>query len=230
MRLMKYGRKLMRSKIFILLLCLIQSMNIYSQTESETFVIIEIKSFFYPKKEVPTYWIIPQASIRGNTFDMYPLYIDTLSYNIIDEEKDTIPYLRDNMCINRKYEMILLGLLSKIDTKSFQVQCIRKRWNSRYRHFDSFNGHKLDIKVNALPVKGIFIKKTLAYQNYSDGQLKYTMFYVPISPIVIDESFYSNSKKKVIEFSDFSQFNPLELMPKELYDNSIVPIMIKYRF
>lgn len=218
---------LMKNRILFILLCMFYCHGLMAQSKCDKYVIIKMNINYSNNEFFDSYWLIPEKSILDANIKVYPLFVDTLSYNIIDAKKDTIPYLRANMQENGTYKIMLNEIVRKIEARHLKIQEIKKKWFISKKHFDSYIGKPTTIEVYATPIYGSFVKKTIAYSSTYANSLKYSDRYIPTSAVEIDESFWNTDAAEYLKIVDFCILNPFILIPKEMINHSIQPINVQ---
>lgn len=216
----------MRNKLLVFITFLLCSTaNIIAQESDSIYAVIKIVDEYDFKQSYSSYWVIPQKSIKRNNYDILPMYIDTIAYNIIDYPKDSILFLRDNLTINKDYKSFLETFLKELNLKGEKIQEIKKKWYTNYRHFDSCIGKPNRRTVYMAVIQGCLRRKKILFSNSYTKSKQGIIFYIPVSCTNVARYLMNDSDLIIIELSDFSYTNPYKLIPKEATNYSIQPII-----
>jgi len=221
---MKFGIMLMNYKVFVFIV-FFSALVMKVKANDSIYVVLKVVDEYDSKESYSSYWIIPTQDIKNNHYEIVPLFIDTLNYNIVDYPQDSIPFLRDNFTVNEDYKHFLDAFLNNLTLCEYKIQEIKKKWFIKYHHFDSYIGKPNNRTIYMSVVQGCFEKRHILFSNLYNRFIQRVVFYIPISYSKVNISLTSNNYLRIFELSDFSYINPYELIPKEMTNYKILPII-----
>lgn len=221
---MKFGIMLMNNKLFVFIV-FFSALVMKVKANDSIYVVLKVVDEYDSKESYSSYWIIPTQDIKNNHYEIVPLFIDTLNYNIVDYPQDSIPFLRDNFTVNEDYKHFLDAFLNNLTLCEYKIQEIKKKWFIKYHHFDSYIGKPNNRTIYMSVVQGCFEKRHILFSSLYNRFIQSVVFYIPISYSKVNISLTSNNYLRIFELSDFSYINPYELIPKEMTNYKILPII-----
>lgn len=214
----------MNYKVFVFIV-FFSALVMKVKANDSIYVVLKVVDEYDSKESYSSYWIIPTQDIKNNHYEIVPLFIDTLNYNIVDYPQDSIPFLRDNFTVNEDYKHFLDAFLNNLTLCEYKIQEIKKKWFIKYHHFDSYIGKPNNRTIYMSVVQGCFEKRHILFSNLYNRFIQRVVFYIPISYSKVNISLTSNNYLRIFELSDFSYINPYELIPKEMTNYKILPII-----
>lgn len=221
---MKFGIMLMNYKVFVFIV-FFSALVMKVKANDSIYVVLKVVDEYDSKESYSSYWIIPTQDIKNNHYEIVPLFIDTLNYNIVDYPQDSIPFLRDNFTVNEDYKHFLDAFLNNLTLCEYKIQEIKKKWFINYHHFDSYIGNTNKRTIYMSVVQGYFKRKHILFSSLYDKFLQNTIFYIPISCSKVKCEIEGDNVLRIIELSDFLYINPYKLIPKEIINYRILPII-----
>lgn len=216
---------LMKDKAFMFIVFLFSALVMNAKGNDSIYVVLKIVDEYHSKECYTSYWIINLDDVKNNHYDIDPLFIDTLNYNIVDYPQDSIPFLRDNAIVNKDYKQFLDNFLKSLNKYGDKIQEIKKKWFINYHHFDSYIGNTNKRTIYMSVVQGYFKRKHILFSSLYDKFLQNTIFYIPISCSKVKCEIEGDNVLRIIELSDFLYINPYKLIPKEIINYRILPII-----
>lgn len=214
----------MNNKLFVFIV-FFSALVMKVKANDSIYVVLKVVDEYDSKESYSSYWIIPTQDIKNNHYEIVPLFIDTLNYNIVDYPQDSIPFLRDNFTVNEDYKHFLDAFLNNLTLCEYKIQEIKKKWFIKYHHFDSYIGKPNNRTIYMSVVQGCFEKRHILFSSLYNRFIQSVVFYIPISYSKVNISLTSNNYLRIFELSDFSYINPYELIPKEMTNYKILPII-----
>lgn len=126
----------MKNKAFMFIVFLFSALVMNAKGNDSIYVVLKIVDEYHSKECYTSYWIINLDDVKNNHYDIDPLFIDTLNYNIVDYPQDSIPFLRDNAIVNKDYKQFLDNFLHVVINCLTNVKIVI--FDCKSTIFDSF--------------------------------------------------------------------------------------------